>query len=82
MEALIEQNTEAVKKVETYEEYLRRTFLRKEGEFKVDFRAVGPNRFRINFWSRKVGTVSDNKIVRSYYVVLNRCGTEWSHTIK
>ena len=70
---------------ETDEQYLKKTFLRSEDEFQVDFKLVGENRFRINFWvqrNKNNDTIPDNFISRSFYVVLKKCGTEWSHTIK
>lgn len=67
-------------------QYLEKNFGKRSNEYQVDFKPVGKDRFRINFWSSKerpgaVSSFKDPYISRSYYVILTRKDISWSHTI-
>jgi hypothetical protein len=67
-------------------DYLKKVFVKNRTEFKVDYKNVGKNRYRINFWVHEArpGALThfkSSRIGRSYYVVLKRNGTSWTHTI-
>lgn len=81
-EEVVKQKT--LTRTETAKEYILRVFPLEKGEFKVDPRVVGENRFRVLFWKQvKVENcfLPDNKIERSYYVVLKKDGTSWTHEV-
>ncbi len=62
--------------------YLMENFPLQEGESKVDFKPVGENNFRVNFWSKiKDGPWSEYDIARSYYVVCEVVNGNWTHKI-
>lgn len=68
-------------------EYLCTNFPLEEGEFKVDYKEVAPNCFRINFWKQEereeaLSSFKANFISRSYYVVLKKDGNKWGYVIK
>ena len=73
--------------IETPEQYLKKHFTLSGEEYKVDFKSVGENSFRINFWAKKyrpesLSQFTSNYISRSYYVILKRKNSSWSHTIE
>jgi hypothetical protein len=57
------------------------------GEHRVDYKDVGDNNFRINFWSynpvkeESLMQFRGSSITRSHYVKLKRKGESWCHTI-
>jgi len=73
-------------KVVSHDQYLRENFPVSTGEYKVDYKPVGDNNFRINFWSYRdtKGASSfsrDSYISRSHYVVLTKKDISWSHKV-
>ena len=82
----IEKPIKDVKVVETPEQYLQKEFPLSGKEYKVDFKSVGENNFRVNFWSYQLrdnalSQFKSSRISRSYYVTLKRKNSSWSHTI-
>ncbi len=77
--------TEVVKNETTINEYLEENFPRAVGEYRVDYKPVGENKFRINFWSYTSESeghfMRGSRITRSHYVVLKKDGLSWSHKI-
>jgi hypothetical protein len=62
--------------------YLMENFPLQEGESRVDFKPVGGNNFRINFWSKtKDWPWSEYNIVRSHYVICEVINRNWTHKI-
>jgi hypothetical protein len=84
--AEVKKSLSAVTKVVTQLDYLKEKFQREAGEYKVDYKDVGPNRFRVNFWAYKplkaesLSQFRGSFISRSYYVILKRNHTSWTHT--
>jgi len=73
-------------KVVSQDTYLKEHFPVGTGEYRVDYKPVGENRFRINFWSYrdKPGSSTfsrDSYISRSHYVILERKDVSWSHKV-
>lgn len=67
-------------------DYLEKNFPKATGEYQVDYKPVGENRFRINFWSysnksEDPSLFRSSYISRSHYVILKRKDVSWSHTI-
>lgn len=67
-------------------DYLEESFPVSTGEYQVDYKSVGENRFRINFWSYKNNSgvspfFRSSYISRSHYVILERKDVSWTHTI-
>lgn len=81
MAATTEQQN--IEQMEDPVEYIERVFPLEGEEFKIDPRNVGHNKFRVLFWIKKdVGSlIPDNKVNRSYYVVLKKEGLSWTHEI-
>ena len=77
--------TDTVEKEVTVEAYLKENFPLGVGEYQVDYKPVGENRFRINFWSytpeSKGMFMRGSRITRSHYVVLKKDGLSWNHAI-
>lgn len=79
-------DTDAVETTtKTQKEYLEENFPLAVGEYQVDYKPVGENRFRINFWSYVEDDESRfmrvSRITRSHYVILKKDGLSWSHRI-
>lgn len=78
--------TDSVENLVPQSQYLKENFPIETGEYKVDYRPVGKNKFRINFWSKRenskaISLICDSYISRSHYVVLKRNNLSWSHEI-
>ena len=77
--------TDTVEKATTIEAYLEEKFPLGVGEYQVDYKPVGENRFRINFWSYveddEARFMRASRITRSHYVILKKDGLSWSHRI-
>jgi len=82
----VEKPIKDVNAQETQEQYLERTFELQNKESKVDFKSVGGNNYRINFWAQRKTKESltyfkESYISRSYYAVLTKKGLTWKHKI-
>ena len=82
------KRSETAKEVSTMEpqqKYLEEKFPLAVGEYQVDYKPVGENKFRINFWSytpeSKGMFMRGSRITRSHYVVLKKDGLSWNHAI-
>ena len=66
------------------EAYLKENFPLQGKEIQVDFRPVGGNNFRVNFWEKvgEDGAFCSHRIGRSYYVVCSMDDDcNWTHKV-
>ncbi len=81
-----ETSEDSVENLVPQSQYLKENFPIEADEYKVDYKPVGKNKFRINFWSKRERSSTlcglyDSYISRSHYVVLKRDNLSWSHKI-